>query len=768
MSELYNPQYTRGGYGKYNKNKAFVSMEAGTDAFYLEDEANESQWIQNELRADLVRREYYSGVYYKNDNDIILSSKIFNKNEQIYNSFLLKPMTVNVNGYFIDVLGNNGFLNQGKLEGSFENIPIKKLNYIQLPEPPENGNYYDFVFLEMCFAEVKFSDDIWFSGNRNNSFGLIPNDLFDRRINSESNRRIQLMWNIGVSRIPTNYVIANEDLIQNKKVFALFDESIYAKYTPAKGAYHKNSVYGFWNATSGLDKKTDTDDIGLWIAGEGLDETGNSRLHTTNGYSYAIPLFKIIRRNTQSYYSSNLLGGDFVQNKVTTRPDGKFANIIYEDDIIDLRNFIRIDNISKVLHKNFEDLLLNKTNYETKLYSTYFGIDPIITDKDTLLYEGCNANNFDESLLRNRQEFVFVPGVEQEAICLKDNTYLMKSFSVYNANLEGITSQFFVKVPDGKEIGLFSLTDTAYGARLIVYIKDNQLFAVVDSDLIIYNFTKHINKFTHVAIAAKDTDFKLIINNRVVTHKNLIKEMNFDDNFTIKFGFADVVNYYAQDCIFDELEVSNVYEDQFNRIPKAIGEDNADISIDTQLGRKNYTQVINTDSYTFHKTFKSDAEGNLTFSLDLPLTMEFVNNIPTIYFDNESIQVDTEVNVQWQLSNNKWYCTINGLGASITYNLVIITNVQFATNQGLYYLPKKAYAAYVEKTDKPFYAVADSIEAQSHNIGFADSSNKFTNKDKLDAINNSSYKNKENIGKILNKLINNVVYLLKIDCKLND
>lgn len=738
MSDVYNPRYTRGGYGKYNRNKHFVSMEAGTDAFYLEDEANESQWIQNELRADLVRREYYSGIYHKYKNDIITSSKIFHDNQHIYNSFLIKPMTVNINGYFIDVIGNNGFNNQAKINGLFDDIQIKKLNYIQLPDPPENGDYYDFVFLEMCFAELKFSDDIWYLGNKNNSYGLIPNDLFDRRINSETNRRIQLKWNIGVSRVPADYVIANEELLKDKRVFALFDESIFAKYTPAKGAYHKNSIFGFWNATTGLDQKTDSDDIGLWIAGTGLDDTGNSRLHTTNGYSYAIPLFKVKRRNTQSYYSDNLQGSNYTfddQDCVTNRPDGKFANIIYDDDIVDLRNLIRVDNISKVLHTNFEDLLLNRTDNETKLYSTYFGVDGITPDKDTLLYEGCNIGTLNEELIKNRKEYSFVPGVEQEAIMFGDETYISQDFNVYNVNLNGLTAQFFVKVPSGKNIGLYTIFDTLSGARAIAYIKDKELFVIIDTDMIIYDFSKHINKFTHIAIAIRDTDLELIINNKSVAHKNLSNDINFDDKFTAKFGFADVVNYFSNGCIFDEIELSKVYENQFNRIPKAIGNDNADIGIDTQLGRKSYTLINHIDSYTFHKKFKTDADGKLTFALSLPLKLLFTIDVPTLYFDNESVQVDTEVSVQWQQSNNKWYCTINGLGAMVTYSLVIIATVLYPNNQGLVYLPKRAHAAYIEKSNKTFYAVMDSVETQNHNIGHSVKNKVFTNKDKMVAVN---------------------------------
>ena len=740
MSELYNPRYTRGGYGKYNRNKNFITMEAGTDAFFLEDEANEMQWMQNELRADLIRKEYYSGVYKKETNDIISSASIFSNNSQIFNSFLIKPIIANINGYFIDVIGNNGYKNQGDISGIYDNIDIKKLNYIQLPDPPKNGNYYDFIYLEMNFVELRFSDTIWFNGNRNNSFGSIPNDLFDRRVNGETNRRIQLQWNINVARVPMDH---------STFTGALFDESMNAIYTPAKGSYHKNSLYGFWNATTSLDNKTDSDDIGLWIAGKGLQYNDEiAPLHTINGYSYAIPLFKVIRRNTELYNPTNLLGSTLAitdENTFSNRPDGKFANIIYSDDIIDLRNIIRINNISKVLHENFENLLLNNTNYETKLYSTFFGIDKVETSESTLLYEGCNKEDFNSDLLRGTN-YIFTPGVEQEAIIFGKNTYLEKSFNAYNVNIKGLTIQFFIKVINN--CGLFTIINNKTNkVQIIAYIENNNLFIVTDYNLIHIDFTKYYNKFTHIAVAMRDNSIEAIINNKSIINIQPIN-FSFNDQFTVQIGYAQIKNYFCENTLFDEIEIANIYKNQFNRIPKSIGEDNADITIDPQLARKNYTLINKSDTYTFHKKFKSNNKGILEFAISLPLTLTFTDDIPIIYFDNESVQVDKEVNVAWTKNHSgetdehpyKWYCTITGLGSLVTYNLVIIAYVNYPANQGLSHLPIKAYATFAEKESKIFYAVADVLETQEHLLNYTRKNSTFNIRDKLITYNPYIYK----------------------------
>lgn len=740
LSEFYDPRFGRGGYGKFNIHKNFISLETGTDAFFLEDEANEMQWMQNELRAELVRKEYYSGIYKKEINDIIPSANIFANNTQIFNSFLIKPMIANINGYFIDIIGNNGYNNQGIISGKYDNIDINKLNYIQLPDPPQNGNYYDFVYIEMNFVELKFSDTIWHNGNRNNSFGSIPNDLFDRRVNGETNRRIQLQWNINVSRVPMNNSTFST-------MGTLFDESMTAIYTPAKGAYHKNSLYGFWNATTALDNKIDSDDIGLWIAGRGLQVNDEiAPLRTINGYSYAIPLFKIIRRNIDSYSSINLLGSKSVitnENTFSNRPDGKFANIIYEDDIIDLRNIIRINNISKVLHENFENILLNKTNYETKLYSTFFGIDKVEESESTLLYEGCNKDTFNTSLLYGNN-YDFVPGVEQEAILFKKDTFLQKSFNVYNVNIKGLTIQFFIKTIN--DCGLFSIMNNGRTA-IIAYIENNTLFIITDHDIIYYDFTKHYNKFTHIAVAMRDTNIALIINNKIIT-TIVPTAFNFTDIFTVHIGYAQIKQMFCENVLFDEIEIINIYKNQFNRIPKSIGEDNADIAIDPQLARKTYTLIGKSDTYTYHKKFKSNNKGILEFAISLPLTLTFTEDTPIIYFDNESVQVDTEVNVTWIKNRpgeteehpQKWYCIITGLGALVTYNLVIIAYVNYPSLQGITNLPIKAHAAFAEKESKTFYTVADSCEMQEHNLNYTRKDKAFTTKDKLITYNPYIYK----------------------------
>lgn len=713
----YNPRYNRGGYGRYKREKNFVAMEAGTDAFYLEDEANESQWIQNELRADLVRRKYYSGIYSQPEDDIILASDVFNSNEQIFNSFLVKPMVANINGYFIDVFGNNGYQQNGNIN------EYKDLNYIVLPDAPEEGEYYDFVYLEMAFVEIRYTAKLWQYGNRNHSYGPMLNDLFDKRINGETNRRIQLQWSIYSARVPMNSENAQ------MRSGGMFDEQTFAMLVPAHGGYFGNSTAGFIHAPNHPYYKST--DKGLWIAGSGLT-TIEHQLYSTDGYSYAIPLFKVIRRNSNGYSSGNLYGSekiDSTKDCSSTRPDGKFSNIIYKDDIIDLRNFINPKSLQSILQTNFEKLMLNELNDETKLYSTSFGLDEIVPDNDTIFYESCNRDTIDVNLIKGGQTYSFAPGLEREGIIFENNSLFEFKRYVKNLSLSGTTLQLIVKIPEGiNTAGLFTIREQ-YNDKIWAwgFIRNGQLYVQTDERSIIYDFNKHFNKYTHLAFAFRDHRMQLIVNNRIIESVETESELHFDDYITLYVGFDEHNNYYANNVLFDEIELSKVFENQFSRIPKNITSNDAEFSVDTQFGRANYSKTGSKDTYTFHVTQSTDFNGNLNMSFTLPFTIQFTNEYPTIYFDNESVPVANEVLVSWEyINSSQWNVHVHGLGANVTYNLVVIAPVVYPGKSGIDPFIKKAHLLRAEKCAIDFMAVQDLTEWEEHTIAKLPKATTFT------------------------------------------
>ena len=724
MSNSYYPQYSRDGLGKFNIKNNFISMKAGTDAYFLEDEANEMQWIQNENRAEIVRKQYYSGIFkqyhsYTNSKKDYISSSDYVSGENILNSFFIDKLSVNVNGYLFDIQGNNSY-----------NTDIEiPLNYVRLPEPPTTAEkVYDLVYLEMWFAEVKTGDDIWTYGNYKNFFGLQENNLLDNRIHGETCRRYQLKWQIRTARIPY--------------IDKLFDENIMATYVPAYGNKMSPSTYGFVK---------DHEDKGLWIAGN-----EDSDLGTINGYSYAIPLYKVLRRNSLQYANNRLGAKLFKLNKrnISDRPDGKFANIIYEDDIQDVRNFITIDSLVNILHNNFENVLLNKMDsYEPILYSTYFGLDKLYeenrtlqyTDNHTWHYFDCNVPdtnillglqfnwgmNYDPDYnldfyieISGLQNYLqgsveYVPGIEQEAIRFINNSYILIEETKNNTCL---TTQFVISIPTENNYDIFQV-ETNKG-KLSLVMENNKF--VVYNNLVKaleyqpspdYDIVKYVNDFIHIAFIYGNDSLELYI------YGNKVAATNFTlPNRTnrILFGKTDFA-YGSTGLCLDEIEINTSYKTHFNQIPEAVTNGFADIALDTQKSRKNYTITEDTGSMTFTiENAQVSTTGQLIFSIKAPNSVTFKDETPEVYFDNESIIAS---NYTYVLNSNlnEMIISFIGMNPGDTYNLILIANMNYKEGQGLNLLPYKAYTAIVsksvtgeEKTKIPFFAVLDNKTSEKH------------------------------------------------------
>jgi hypothetical protein len=300
---VYNPSFSRNIKGKFNPELGFVSIKNGTDAYLLEDDLNELQWIQNEARAELIRRLSNSGCSQKNPFNI---NYIKGGLQELFgnqlNGFLLGGFDAILNGYL-------AVIDSSSLNG----------NVITLPTPPSSGTRYDFVFLEFWFKELKNNEPIKkFGGVQNDN---IPYEMIDSRMGVETSRRIQLQWNIRS--------IGNIDYDTYKKGFVdalgLSNILLHPKCT---------STNEFTNLTF----KSHNQDKDLFIAGTG--DSNITGLGTADGYAYAIPLFFVNRLNNGGYHEIDNPNGaiNWVDNNsVSGRLDNKFANLIYKDQVIDVR-----------------------------------------------------------------------------------------------------------------------------------------------------------------------------------------------------------------------------------------------------------------------------------------------------------------------------------------------------------------------------------------------------------------------------------------------
>ena len=328
----YNPTFNRNSKGKFDSNLNFISIKGGSDAFLLEDEVNELQWLQNEARANLIREITNSGCLYINGvSNTHLKGGILLPGTTDLNAFTLYGFQTVINGYLlnIDNVLNSQFIN----------------NHIQLPSPPNVDIRYDFVYLEVWFSELKENQPIYELGGINNNLATF--EFIDTRVNVLTSRRVQLKWALRVFD-PT---LDPSGMGIDKNTY---DKGFINSNTMAVNPYI-NAITDHTTPITNYNFVPSENDPNLFITGTGSD-SDKIILNSIDGYVYAIPLFFIDRYNSAPYDTIlNPNGGvQYLYNHTSDRPDGRFSDVIYEDKLTDLR----------------EQAYLSKEQYQTLFVST--------------------------------------------------------------------------------------------------------------------------------------------------------------------------------------------------------------------------------------------------------------------------------------------------------------------------------------------------------------------------------------------------------------
>lgn len=202
-----------------------------------------------------------------------------------------------VNGWLVPVAGT--------LTGTPPGSPddASTWNRITLDPPPANSGdaRIDFVFLEVWLARTPpnpstsnkpAATGIWRYGNVEGGFSFLSDDMQDPALGFETTQRIQLQYRI---RVVTGLVGLSS-----------YPDGFDPTVVKARGAATANTAYVFENMRETLG------DEGLWRAGDG---TANA-LGTVDGYTYAIPIAIVFRRNTVAWDGdpSQNLNGAFNRN----------------------------------------------------------------------------------------------------------------------------------------------------------------------------------------------------------------------------------------------------------------------------------------------------------------------------------------------------------------------------------------------------------------------------------------------------------------------
>lgn len=282
-------QFTAPSSHKPEKNRTLVKI--GEKKPVLDVELNEMQEIQNHLRAEMYRAMVHSGIlnpttiFYNNfaDSNISDQNRYFSGKGNNSNAFQMEALKALINGYMINVKGLKAPSDTADWKG----------NFIRIDEPPTFGTRDDLVFLEAWFEDIDTVKD--------------PT-LIDSRVQAETARRVELKW-----RIRT---VAGVDFSKYPEGLNTPQSgSIIGTYPMAQGGNNQPLEpvinWATSNFLSAYERKNygllSPDDVGLHIAGNGT-QVSKDLLKTADGYVYAIPLFRVKRRNSGGYREDNLNG----------------------------------------------------------------------------------------------------------------------------------------------------------------------------------------------------------------------------------------------------------------------------------------------------------------------------------------------------------------------------------------------------------------------------------------------------------------------------
>ena len=334
-------------------NKSFTTVVGRHDQRLSDADVNLIQDLQDFKRSQQIDNTIFSGA---------LSYAPFRFDPTKSNTFTISAFDVMFNGEVVNIGGHNANdLNTNK---------------IILPQPTTSPtpNLY-VIYLELWYSELNpltgkgYSSDGKIYPNGCISIGdsslLITDDVVDSFNNLTTTIRSQIQWTIRATPIDLAYDFSTLNYgldpgpTDNQKILAQGPMT----------AYPSNVALAFSNmgVVNG--------DYGLWVGGA-------STLPTLDGFSYAMPIAVVFRRDLDIFDQSltpfgsatpapnsgliNLPANSpadpsFVP--VSGRYDGKYADSVYDSDVVDTRMTVALQGYDneKLVKNGFVDLINGNT-----------------------------------------------------------------------------------------------------------------------------------------------------------------------------------------------------------------------------------------------------------------------------------------------------------------------------------------------------------------------------------------------------------------------
>jgi hypothetical protein len=401
-------------------------------------------------------------------------------------------------------------------------------NIIRLDEPPYT-QYNNFVFLEVWRKLVGTNEFIYPYGNVNNA-PYSDNEIEWDAIGCETTKRVQLQYRIRSVKV-SSLADCTKEIFDNNSI------------SPIGGRTTEAVLQSFG--------KFGTTDPGLYVAGDGSDSS-KEYLGTVDGYVYAIPMFLVHRRNFSEHtFTASAINTTAVSHEMVVagyrsdRPDNKISDIVYKEDLIDLRHQVMVSNdLKNVVDKTISKLISGdlSTVYKKGFAEGGSATAPSSGGSVILKVERVNSvsgdNIPDIGVGSNTQDNVF----KRRAFCNAELTHqhniieIVKTGSIWTEETFTIASK--ISLPEGEIIsvdGFYSpdqgLVSGVSSDGTNITIADTGSYSIVGTSVKIFmefTFKYHsssygfkdvprefveINKNDTLAIATRDNDVLLKYNN---------------------------------------------------------------------------------------------------------------------------------------------------------------------------------------------------------------------------------------------------------------
>lgn len=269
-----------------NRNFSLVAFQQAKPL--LDSELNLMQQIQNKLRADILRTIMSSGIISMDVQAGITEKK---------NTLRISGAMACVNGWLLTLSGSN------RNDAASD---------IVFPAAPNSGSREDLAFIECWFEEVAPSgspedddENVYRYGGI--ASGTLANDLQDNVAGDETTRRIQLRWNIRTVT-DVNFTTYHEGVDNGDRV-------------KARAGAQSDTNYTFGNVGNGLYRTGDGSGAACTV------------LKCVDGYVYALPLFRVHRRNQTAYNATDNKEGAPAYSSGTVIPSGLYHDVIAAQDV---------------------------------------------------------------------------------------------------------------------------------------------------------------------------------------------------------------------------------------------------------------------------------------------------------------------------------------------------------------------------------------------------------------------------------------------------